>query len=164
MLIWIIDRSADRGLFFRISIWYRVNQCLIVLSAGVAAHGDQVSPLTPARDELGYKKPVDAVFFTELCLHLARLASRHQDIDENDNGEKRDGKNCRPVDNALAEKRDEKSCVLGVTHQPVEAIRDKPVFLAGTMQFAPSLQELSLIHISEPTRRTPISYAVFCLK
>ena len=26
------------------------------------------------------------------------------------------------------------------------------------------IQELSLIHISEPTRRTPISYAVFCLK
>ena len=26
------------------------------------------------------------------------------------------------------------------------------------------LQQLSLIHISEPTRRTPISYAVFCLK
>src|SRR5665647_416029 len=25
-------------------------------------------------------------------------------------------------------------------------------------------KELSLIHISEPTRRTPISYAVFCLK
>src|SRR5680860_1314508 len=25
------------------------------------------------------------------------------------------------------------------------------------------LEELSLIHISEPTRRTPISYAVFCL-
>ena len=25
-------------------------------------------------------------------------------------------------------------------------------------------QTLSLIHISEPTRRTPISYAVFCLK
>src|SRR5665647_907071 len=25
-------------------------------------------------------------------------------------------------------------------------------------------RELSLIHISEPTRRTPISYAVFCLK
>ena len=24
-------------------------------------------------------------------------------------------------------------------------------------------QHLSLIHISEPTRRTPISYAVFCL-
>src|SRR5664279_1634774 len=28
----------------------------------------------------------------------------------------------------------------------------------------PVLQCLSLIHISEPTRRTPISYAVFCLK
>src|SRR5664279_4082652 len=27
-----------------------------------------------------------------------------------------------------------------------------------------SKKELSLIHISEPTRRTPISYAVFCLK
>src|SRR5665647_1703030 len=27
-----------------------------------------------------------------------------------------------------------------------------------------SLLFLSLIHISEPTRRTPISYAVFCLK
>ena len=28
----------------------------------------------------------------------------------------------------------------------------------------PSPILLSLIHISEPTRRTPISYAVFCLK
>ena len=27
-----------------------------------------------------------------------------------------------------------------------------------------SISVLSLIHISEPTRRTPISYAVFCLK
>src|SRR5665647_3575511 len=27
-----------------------------------------------------------------------------------------------------------------------------------------SVDVLSLIHISEPTRRTPISYAVFCLK
>src|SRR5665647_3723637 len=26
------------------------------------------------------------------------------------------------------------------------------------------VNKLSLIHISEPTRRTPISYAVFCLK
>ena len=28
----------------------------------------------------------------------------------------------------------------------------------------PRGESLSLIHISEPTRRTPISYAVFCLK
>src|SRR5680860_551431 len=28
----------------------------------------------------------------------------------------------------------------------------------------PLSKKLSLIHISEPTRRTPISYAVFCLK
>ena len=27
-----------------------------------------------------------------------------------------------------------------------------------------TVMDLSLIHISEPTRRTPISYAVFCLK
>ena len=27
-----------------------------------------------------------------------------------------------------------------------------------------AILDLSLIHISEPTRRTPISYAVFCLK
>ena len=33
------------------------------------------------------------------------------------------------------------------------------------IQFSISHAEgLSLIHISEPTRRTPISYAVFCLK
>ena len=29
---------------------------------------------------------------------------------------------------------------------------------------ADNILSLSLIHISEPTRRTPISYAVFCLK
>ena len=29
---------------------------------------------------------------------------------------------------------------------------------------AADMMILSLIHISEPTRRTPISYAVFCLK
>ncbi len=28
---------------------------------------------------------------------------------------------------------------------------------------APAAQLLCLLHISEPTRRTPISYAVFCL-
>src|SRR5664279_312573 len=33
-----------------------------------------------------------------------------------------------------------------------------------TPSYRPWRQRLSLIHISEPTRRTPISYAVFCLK
>ena len=33
-----------------------------------------------------------------------------------------------------------------------------------TNAFVTTIQILSLIHISEPTRRTPISYAVFCLK
>ena len=40
---------------------------------------------------------------------------------------------------------------------------DKP---EGTKAYSEisRILELSLIHISEPTRRTPISYAVFCLK
>ena len=39
--------------------------------------------------------------------------------------------------------------------------------ISGKSMNRPQLQamlDLSLIHISEPTRRTPISYAVFCLK
>src|SRR5665647_3752228 len=37
--------------------------------------------------------------------------------------------------------------------------------LAGLpTQIYQTVHKLSLIHISEPTRRTPISYAVFCLK
>src|SRR5664279_6179095 len=32
----------------------------------------------------------------------------------------------------------------------------------GRCNPGPSRRDLSLIHISEPTRRTPISYAVFC--
>src|SRR5680860_327074 len=34
----------------------------------------------------------------------------------------------------------------------------------GILGAAGEISGLSLIHISEPTRRTPISYAVFCLK
>src|SRR5665647_1993128 len=36
--------------------------------------------------------------------------------------------------------------------------------IKGEYVFRVPLKTLSLIHISEPTRRTPISYAVFCLK
>src|SRR5664279_6101447 len=36
--------------------------------------------------------------------------------------------------------------------------------VAGAPRFTRKASILSLIHISEPTRRTPISYAVFCLK
>src|SRR5665647_3920579 len=35
---------------------------------------------------------------------------------------------------------------------------------ARRQEVKPQPKVLSLIHISEPTRRTPISYAVFCLK
>src|SRR5664279_5833992 len=34
----------------------------------------------------------------------------------------------------------------------------------GRTVYVCAATSLSLIHISEPTRRTPISYAVFCLK
>ena len=36
--------------------------------------------------------------------------------------------------------------------------------VAGHQRGMEVVKDLSLIHISEPTRRTPISYAVFCLK
>ena len=39
-----------------------------------------------------------------------------------------------------------------------------PAALFGLPPAGRALLYLSLIHISEPTRRTPISYAVFCLK
>src|SRR5665647_2628812 len=41
----------------------------------------------------------------------------------------------------------------------------EPLDGSGCHRKTPPLpSKLSLIHISEPTRRTPISYAVFCLK
>src|SRR5664279_1621568 len=43
-------------------------------------------------------------------------------------------------------------------HLGPDAIDDQPDRHIALVEFA-----LSLIHISEPTRRTPISYAVFCL-
>ena len=49
--------------------------------------------------------------------------------------------------------------VMEKTHSD-SRIKKKPAFIIITAIG----QELSLIHISEPTRRTPISYAVFCLK
>src|SRR5665647_2026257 len=42
--------------------------------------------------------------------------------------------------------------------------RGFPGFSPFSRLHFPIQKQLSLIHISEPTRRTPISYAVFCLK
>src|SRR5664279_1000514 len=57
---------------------------------------------------------------------------------------------------------------------PVGAEKYNPCIPGGRLQLHrristgmktdPVEEDLSLIHISEPTRRTPISYAVFCLK
>src|SRR5680860_592446 len=47
------------------------------------------------------------------------------------------------------------------------ALRDVKMeneFLKKAAAYFAQHHQLSLIHISEPTRRTPISYAVFCLK
>ena len=46
-----------------------------------------------------------------------------------------------------------------------EIFENKKQAALKVMDIALSIKDnLSLIHISEPTRRTPISYAVFCLK
>ena len=49
------------------------------------------------------------------------------------------------------------------------AVADPPVMILDEATSSidtrtEAIVQLSLIHISEPTRRTPISYAVFCLK
>ena len=49
-----------------------------------------------------------------------------------------------------------------VKFETSDDVAAKPEFAAFGKDIA--MQVLSLIHISEPTRRTPISYAVFCLK
>src|SRR5664279_2804447 len=48
----------------------------------------------------------------------------------------------------------------------VRHLSSSPPFDLGRIEPSDSHQhvDLSLIHISEPTRRTPLSYAVFCLK
>src|SRR5665647_3361555 len=56
--------------------------------------------------------------------------------------------------------------VLKIGSQPGN-INFDPALFAGAVPdilLQQQVYELSLIHISEPTRRTPISYAVFCLK
>src|SRR5665647_3826068 len=51
---------------------------------------------------------------------------------------------------------------MGVALELVEGVG--PVIEHPVATLADVGRLLSLIHISEPTRRTPISYAVFCLK
>src|SRR5680860_728190 len=53
---------------------------------------------------------------------------------------------------------DSSAIEIGKDHIPVSQRYEKELFKKI------ELLNLSLIHISEPTRRTPISYAVFCLK
>ena len=65
---------------------------------------------------------------------------------------------------------EEKAALFGLTQQQAEArlsvkkLRDEYALYNDNAKEIVESNNLSLIHISEPTRRTPISYAVFCLK
>lgn len=60
----------------------------IFLVRDTIPHCDQVSLLTPERDESGHAKPVDAVFLTEPIQHAALHTTGKPDIDENDERKK----------------------------------------------------------------------------
>src|SRR5665647_3766732 len=55
-------------------------------------------------------------------------------------------------------------CSSTAEYQMGVAALGNPAYAAMNVQGFGAGVGLSLIHISEPTRRTPISYAVFCLK
>src|SRR5680860_783194 len=57
----------------------------------------------------------------------------------------------------------EQRLVSGPRHSNAAEPRSPPRSRPWACRY-PAAWSLSLIHISEPTRRTPISYAVFCLK
>ena len=48
--------------------------------------------------------------------------------------------------------------------EPQSRVGCETLTTTNKVVLAGEVRGLSLIHISEPTRRTPISYAVFCLK
>ena len=52
----------------------------------------------------------------------------------------------------------------GIEYSRVVGSTDDFAFPDNFLEWKSTCHHLSLIHISEPTRRTPISYAVFCLK
>ena len=56
----------------------------------------------------------------------------------------------------------DESVAINFDEKPKVIISSSGMCEAGRIRH--HLKHLSLIHISEPTRRTPISYAVFCLK
>ena len=62
------------------------------------------------------------------------------------------------------EKYPEEHCIKSQEIMKERGIDEKIIHATASHGYAITVDILSLIHISEPTRRTPISYAVFCLK
>src|SRR5665647_3605457 len=56
------------------------------------------------------------------------------------------------------------SCQHRLRKRPSHHFEGKCILFQTKTTGKHTIKSLSLIHISEPTRRTPISYAVFCLK
>ena len=66
---------------------------------------------------------------------------------------------------AIVKKAEERARILVSEAEIVRAAQQRASEIVSAAQTeARTVRQLSLIHISEPTRRTPISYAVFCLK
>src|SRR5665647_1523808 len=102
------------------------------------------------------RRPHADVLGLEQDEHVARVADREQQ-----------GAGQQPAEGRRGRQRQAEGGASGLL--PVLAImlfvrehRSERVHAAVQAERQPLL--LSLIHISEPTRRTPISYAVFCLK
>src|SRR5664279_3129669 len=69
----------------------------------------------------------------------------------------------RHGDPEILSQRLERGAAQAVSRPAGPALEELEIFDGGHHR-ARAVEEISLIHISEPTRRTPISYAVFCLK
>ena len=67
-------------------------------------------------------------------------------------------------ENKSQQKLEDKSDLQILKPQQIKLFLDDYIIGQDFTKKVISVSVLSLIHISEPTRRTPISYAVFCLK
>ena len=101
------------------------------------------------------KKPEDEVVYRDLddeMLFVSGLTESGMKIPENERTEQHK-KMFELSDKLVLELKESDVIIISV-----------PIYNFGPPATLKAWSDLSLIHISEPTRRTPISYAVFCLK